>query len=135
MSRLGIELLAQNQPDVDGMRGVIINTSGSKGFRACIGQVANATASAGIDALTKSMAVDLREQGIRVVAIAPGVFNTPVVDFMPEDVMMSVNEECMKHPHRFADPAEFAQLVQKIIQNSHLNGTTVQIDAGLYVKL
>lgn len=114
---------------------MIINTSGSKGFRACIGQVSNAAASAGIDGLTKSMAADLREQGIRVVAIAPGVFNTPVVDFIPYDVVSSITEECMKYPNRFGEPAEFARLVQRIIQNSHLNGTTIQIDAGLYVKL
>lgn len=135
MSRLGVELIAQNQPDDEGVRGVIINTSGSSGFRTCAGQSANSASSAGIDALTKSLAADLRAQGIRVIAIAPGIFNTPLADFLPEDVRGCLSEECTMHPQRFADPAEFAILVQRLIQNSHLNGTTIQIDAGLHVRL
>lgn len=135
MARLGVELIAQNQPDDAGIRGVIINTSSSTGFRSCQGQTANCAANGGIDALTKSLAAEFRPMGIRVVAIAPGVFDTPLTDFIPEDVRECISEECLMHPKRFGASAEFAHLAQRLILNSHLNGTTINLDAGLNLTL
>lgn len=135
MSRLGVELIAQNKPNDDGVRGVIINTSASTAFRSCQGQVANAAAAAGIDALTKSLAAEFRPMGVRVVAIAPGVFDTPLTNMIPSEVEDAISEECILQPKRFGAPAEFAYLAQRLTQNSHLNGTTIALDGGLYIML
>lgn len=135
VSRLGVELIAQNKPDEDGVRGVIMNTSSSIAFRSCQGQVANAAATGGIDALTQSLAAEFRPLGVRVVAIAPGIFDTPVADFLPEDVQECISDECLLHPKRFGASAEFAHLVQRMTVNPHLNGTTIHMDAGLNMTL
>lgn len=135
VSRLGVDLIAKNKPDEDGVRGVIINTSSSRNFRLCRGQTSNAASSGGIDALTKSMAAEFRPLGIRVVAIAPGIFDTPLTDFIPDDVHATISEECMLRPNRFGSPVEFAYLAQRLLQNAHLNGTTITLDAGLNITL
>lgn len=133
VARLGVELIAQNQPDGDGVRGIIINTSGSTAFRSCQGQIANAAAYSGIDAITKSLAAEFRPMGIRVLAIAPGIFDTPLTDFLPDDVRDCISDECLMQPNRFGGPSEFAYLVQRVLQNPQLNGTTINLDAGLNI--
>lgn len=135
MSRLGVELIAQNQPDDGGIRGVIINTSSSPAFRSCQGQISNAAANGGIDALTQSLAAEFRPLGVRVVAIAPGVFDTPLTAFMPDDVQECISEECVLHPKRFGASEEFAYLAQRLAVIPHLNGTTITLDAGLNITL
>lgn len=135
VARLGVELIAVNEPDAHGVRGVIINTSASSGFELCQGQVANLASSGGINALTKSLAAEFRPHGIRVVAIGPGIFQTPLTDFIPEDVTECIREECILQPKRLGSPAEFALLAHRILQNSQLNGTTINFDAGLNMTL
>lgn len=97
--------------------------------------MANVAAGAGVDAITKSLAAEFRPKGIRVVAIAPGLFHTPLTDMIPEDVQECLSEECVLLPKRFAEPGEFAYFAQRLTQNSHLNGTTINLDAGLNVTL
>lgn len=135
MIRLGVELIAQNEPDSDGLRGTIINTSTSPAFKQCRGEIANLAAGAGIDALTRSLAAEFLPIGIRVVGIAPGMFDTPLTNCLPDDVQDCISEECISHPNRFGASAEFAHLAQRLLQIPHVNGTTINLDGALHLKL
>lgn len=131
MTRLTVELINKNEPDEDGLRGVIINTGGVEGYRGTLGQTTIAAASGAIHAMTRPLAADFSEQGIRVVTIAPGFIRTPLIDYLPTATVEAISNECIMAPKRFGDPDEFAHLVQTIVSNPYINATTVTLSGGL----
>lgn len=131
MTRLTVALINKNEPDEDGLRGVIINTGGMEGFHGTMGQTSIAAASGAIHSMTRPLAADFSDQGIRVVSIAPGFIKTPLVDYIPTDAIDEIANECIMAPKRLGDPDEFAHLVETIIKNPYINGTTIQLSGGL----
>ena len=111
-------------------RGVIINTASIAAFEGQVGQAAYAASKAGIVGLTLTAARDLASRGIRVVSIAPGLFDTPLLGLVPDPTRMAL-VQAMASPRRFGETAEFASLVLEIVRNAYLNGETVRLDAGL----
>ena len=128
--RLACERMIQNAEDTDGEKGVIVNTASIAAFEGQIGQAAYAASKAGVVGLTLPLARELAAHGIRVVAIAPGLFETPMTRSMPQAVRTSLLES-VPFPHRFGRPEEFARLVLHILENPFLNGTTVRLDAAM----
>ena len=128
--RLAAYKMLNNEPNETGERGVIINTASIAAFEGQIGQAAYAASKAGIVGLTICMARDLATDGIRVCTIAPGLFNTPMMAALPEDVKIELAKR-VPFPSRLGDPAEFAMLAQHIIENSMLNGETIRLDGAL----
>ncbi|WP_375002997.1 SDR family NAD(P)-dependent oxidoreductase [Aeromicrobium sp. CTD01-1L150] len=123
--------VAMGRNDDDGAeRGVIVNVSSGAAWQGQKGQAAYAASKAAVVGLTLPVARDLADQGIRVVAIAPGLFETSMVAGMPDRVRESL-EAMALHPSRMGDPEEFAMLVRHIVENPYLNATTVSIDAGI----
>ncbi|TGZ59967.1 hypothetical protein CRM22_008770 [Opisthorchis felineus] len=127
MIRLAATAMAENEPDCDNLRGVIINTTSVAAFEGQVGQAAYAASKAAVAGMTLPIARDLAREGIRVMAIAPGFFETPLLAGLPSSehlVKLTVN------PQRFGKPEEFAHLVETIIQNHMLNGEVIRLDAG-----
>lgn len=131
MIRLAVELIGKNEPDIDGLRGVVINTAGMEAFQGTFGQTSIAAASGAIHSMTRPLAADLSEKGIRVVTIAPGLIKTPLIDYIPTSTLDEIHSECIMGPKRLGDPDEFAHLVQSIIQNPYVNATTIELSGGL----
>lgn len=122
--------MTSNEPDSEGERGVIVNTASIAAFEGQIGQVAYAASKAGIVGLTLPAARELARFGIRVVTIAPGTFDTPLLAGLPEQIRTSLGQQ-IPFPPRLGRPSEFAMLVQHIIQNPVLNGETIRLDGAL----
>lgn len=118
------------EPLQDQERGVIINTASVAAFDGQIGQCAYAASKAGIAGMTLPMARDLAGRGIRVCAIAPGIFETPMVTGMPEEVQQSLAEQ-IPFPKRLGKPDDYAALVQHIIENTMLNGEVIRLDGAI----
>lgn len=131
VTRLAAGLIGKNEPDSNGLRGVVINTSGVEAFNGTSGQVATAAAGGAINSLTYPLAADFKEQGIRVVTIAPGIFRTQLADHFPKRTEEAIANECIPAPKRFGHPDEFAHVVQSIIANPYINSTTIEMSAGL----
>lgn len=129
--RASVKLMQKNEPDESGFRGVIVNTAGIEGTRGQSGQAATAAASNGIIHMTRSLAIQLKQKGIRVVTISPGLFRTPLTDILVPEVEKTVERECFIGVHRMGDPDEFAYMVQTIIQAPHINGTNIKMACGL----
>ena len=110
--------------------GVIINTASVAAFEGQKGQAAYAASKAGIAGLSLPMARDLARSGIRVMAIAPGIFRTPMLESLGEEVMAGLAKDVV-YPDRLGDPAEFAALARFIVECDYLNGTTIRLDGGL----
>ncbi|RNI23840.1 SDR family NAD(P)-dependent oxidoreductase [Flexivirga caeni] len=127
--RLAAERMAGNEP-VDDDRGVITMTASIAAYDGQIGQAAYAASKAGIVGLTLSAARDLADKGIRVVTIAPGTFETPMLAGLPNDVK-SVLEAQVPHPSRLGRPDEYASLVAHIVDNPMLNGEVIRLDGAL----
>ena len=127
MERAGI--LLDNEP-LDGDRGVIVNTASIAAFDGQIGQAAYAASKAGIAGLTLSAARDLADKAIRVMTIAPGTFETPMLAGLPEETR-HVLEQQVPHPSRLGQPAEYASLVRYIVDNPMLNGEVIRLDGAL----
>ncbi len=123
-------LMSANDPNADGLRGVIINTASVAAFDGQMGQVAYAASKAGVAGMTLPMARDLGSLGIRVNTIAPGVFMTPMVAAMPDKVQDSLSQ-MVQSPKRLGEPNDFAKLVGHIIENSYINGETIRLDGGI----
>ncbi len=120
-----------NQPEgPSGERGVIINTASGAASQGQVGQAAYSASKAGVVGLTLPVARDLAEYGIRVVSIAPGLFDTGMVAGMPPKVSQSIVDRMILYPNRMGQPDEFASLVNHIAENAYLNATTISIDAG-----
>lgn len=128
--RYGAAAMARNEPNADGERGVIINTSSTSAVDGQIGQVAFAAAKGGIAALTLPAARDLAVLGIRVCAIIPGLMDTPAAETMSEENRQSI-QRSMLFPARFGRPEEYAALAAHIISNAFMNAEVVRLDAGL----
>ena len=110
--------------------GVIINTASVAAFDGQKGQAAYAASKAGIAGLSLPMARDLARNGIRVMAIAPGIFRTPMLESLGDEVMADLAKDVV-YPDRLGDPMEFAALVEFIVMCDYLNGTTIRLDGGL----
>ena len=128
--RLAAQAMEKNFPDADGERGVIINTASIAAFEGQVGQAAYGASKAGIVGMTLPAARELAKLGIRVMAIAPGVFETPMMAGMSADVRASLGAQ-VPFPSRLGRPEEFAALVQHIIENSMLNGAVIRLDGAL----
>ena len=114
----------------DGERGLIVNTASVAAFDGQVGQCAYAASKAGIVGLTLPMARDLASLGIRVCAIAPGIFETPMVTAMPEDVQASLAAQ-IPFPKRLGRPEDYAALVRQMVENPMLNGEVVRLDGAI----
>jgi 3-hydroxyacyl-CoA dehydrogenase / 3-hydroxy-2-methylbutyryl-CoA dehydrogenase len=122
--------MSTNEPNEKGERGVIVNVSSTAAFDGQIGQTAYAASKGAIVGLTLPMARDLAGLGIRVVTIAPGLFNTPLLAMLPQDAIKALNAS-VPFPKRIGEPEEFALLVEQIILNPYLNGEVIRLDGAL----
>ncbi len=123
--------MTRNAPEgASGERGVIVNTASGAASQGQVGQAAYSASKAGVIGLTLPVARDLAEYGIRVVSIAPGLFDTGMVAGMPPKVSQSIVDRMILYPNRMGQPEEFAGLVRHIAENAYLNATTISIDAG-----
>src|SRR5580704_10257448 len=130
VARLAAWVMAPNAPNEEGERGVIINTSSVAAFDGQIGQAAYSASKGGIAAMTLPLARDLSSVGIRVMAIAPGIFDTPMLAGMPDDVRASLGA-MVPFPKRLGRPSEYAQLVRDIVGNPMLNGEVIRLDGAI----
>lgn len=125
--------MSANEPSADGERGVIVNTASGAAWQGQMGQAAYSASKAGVMGMTLPVARDLAAIGIRIVAIAPGLFETGMSAGMPNKVSQHLIEHTVLFPSRMGQPTEFAGLVRHIIENAYLNATTISIDAGTRV--
>ena len=128
--RLAAQRMQCNEPNAGGERGVIINTASIAAYDGQIGQAAYSASKGGIVALTLPAARELARFGIRVVTIAPGIFDTPLLAGLPEAARQSLGDQ-VPFPSRLGDPAEYGALVAHIIENAMLNGETIRLDGAL----
>jgi NAD(P)-dependent dehydrogenase (short-subunit alcohol dehydrogenase family) len=120
----------QGVEESDGERGVIVNTASVAAFEGQIGQVSYSASKGGIVAMTMPIARDLADSLIRCVTIAPGLFDTPLLGSLPEEIRASLGAS-VPHPARLGDPAEYAALVVAVIENPMLNGEVIRLDGAL----
>ena len=131
VSRFAAEAMSSNETvNGDGGRGVIINTASIAAYEGQIGQVAYSATKGAVVGMTLPMARDLMRDGIRVMAIAPGIFKTPMVAGLPQEVQDSLGAQ-VPFPSRLGDPAEFAGMVRHIVENSFLNGEVIRLDGAV----
>jgi NAD(P)-dependent dehydrogenase (short-subunit alcohol dehydrogenase family) len=128
--RLAAEVMARNEPAGSGERGVIVNTASVAAFDGQIGQVAYAASKGGVVAMTLPAARELATLGIRVLAIAPGIFDTPMMAGLPEAARDSLGKQ-VPFPSRLGRPEEYAALVRHIIENEMLNGEVIRLDGAI----
>jgi NAD(P)-dependent dehydrogenase (short-subunit alcohol dehydrogenase family) len=128
--RLAAARMAKGAPGADGERGVVINTASVAAYDGQIGQAAYSASKGGIVGLTLPVARDLAELGIRVVTIAPGIFETPMLGTLPEPIRASLARQ-IPFPQRLGQPAEYAALAAHIIENAMLNGETIRLDGAI----
>ena len=133
VARLSAEIMSKNTPDKDGDRGVIVNTASVAAFDGQIGQAAYAASKGAVAAMTLPLARDLAPFGIRVNTVAPGLFLTPMLEGLPEQVRTDL-ASTVPFPKRLGKPDEYAQLVQSIIENPMLNGETIRLDGALRMQ-
>jgi len=131
--RLAAEQMANNAPDAQGERGVIINTASVAAFDGQVGQAAYSASKAGVVGMTLPIARDLAPLGIRVMCIAPGIFDTPMMKAMADSVRDPLIQ-MVQHPKRFGEPSEFAALAAHIIGNSYLNGEVIRLDGAIRME-
>jgi NAD(P)-dependent dehydrogenase (short-subunit alcohol dehydrogenase family) len=130
MIRLAADVMSRAAPNADGERGVIVNTASVAAFDGQVGQAAYAASKAGVAGMTLPIARELARSGIRVVTIAPGVFETPMLQGMPTEVQDALGQT-VPFPPRLGRPAEFAALVRHIAENVYLNGEVIRLDGAL----
>lgn len=128
--RLAAAAMNESEPDDDGQRGVIINTASVAAFEGQIGQAAYSASKGGIVGMTLPIARELARFGVRVVAIAPGIFETPMMAGLPEEVRQSLADQ-VPFPSRLGHPHEYAALAQHIIENPMLNGDVIRLDGAI----
>ncbi len=128
--RLAAAVMAENEPTEGAERGVIVNTASVAAFDGQIGQAAYAASKAGVVGLTLPIARELARFGIRVVTIAPGIFETPMMAGLPEAARVSLGQQ-VPFPPRLGRPDEYAALAQHIIENEMLNGETIRLDGAI----
>ncbi|WP_044528952.1 SDR family NAD(P)-dependent oxidoreductase [Herbaspirillum sp. B65] len=130
MARLAAQHISAGQADAEGERGVIINTASIAAFEGQMGQVAYAASKGGVVSMTLPMARELARHGIRVMTIAPGIIETPMMLGMPEEVRESLSRN-VPFPPRLGKPSEFASLVMYILENRYMNGEVIRMDGAL----
>ncbi|MBX4924333.1 3-hydroxyacyl-CoA dehydrogenase [Rhizobium binae] len=130
MIRLAAAAIEKTEPDAEGERGVVVNTASVAAFDGQIGQAAYAASKGGVAAMTLPIARELARHGIRVVSIAPGIFETPMMAGMPTEVREALGKS-VPFPPRLGRPAEFAGLVRHIFENNMLNGEVIRLDGAL----
>lgn len=128
--RAAAPMMKVNEPDENGQRGVFITTASVAAFEGQIGQIAYAASKGAIASMTLPIARELARDGIRCVSIAPGVFDTPMMQGMPEEVRQSI-AETIPFPAKLADPDDYAGLVSHILENKTLNGEVIRLDGAL----
>lgn len=128
--RLAAAAMMKNEPDAEGQRGVIINTASVAAFDGQVGQVAYAASKGGVAAMTLPAARDLSKAGIRVVTVAPGTFDTPMLAGLPEKARESL-AAAIPNPARLGKPSEYAALVHHLAENAYVNGEVIRIDGAL----
>jgi NAD(P)-dependent dehydrogenase (short-subunit alcohol dehydrogenase family) len=130
MLRLAAAEMSDQEPLEEGERGVIVNTASIAAFEGQVGQAAYAASKGGVVSMTLPAARELARVGVRVVTIAPGLFQTPMVDGLPPEIQASLGAG-IPYPSRLGRPAEFAELVAHIVANRFLNGEVVRLDGAL----
>jgi len=133
MIRLAAAAMVQNTPDAEGERGVVINTASVAAFDGQIGQAAYAASKGGVVGMTLAIARDLSRDGVRCMTIAPGLFETPMLLGMPQEVQDALGK-MVPFPPRLGRPAEYARLVQAIIGNPMLNGEVIRLDGAIRMQ-
>ncbi len=128
--RLAVEKMNQNTPYEDGEKGVIVNTASAAAFDGQIGQAAYSASKAGVVGMTLPLARECADYGIRVMTIAPGLFNTPMLAQLPDAAREALGK-MIPFPSRLGKPSEFAELVQQIIENPMLNGEVIRLDGAI----
>ena len=128
--RLAAAAMTGNDPNEEGERGVIVNTASVAAFEGQIGQAAYSASKGGIVGMTLPIARELARDGIRVITIAPGIFDTPLMASLPEAARISLGQS-VPFPPRLGRPGEFAQLARQIIENPMLNGTVIRLDGAI----
>jgi NAD(P)-dependent dehydrogenase (short-subunit alcohol dehydrogenase family) len=128
--RLAAAAMSENEPDEQGERGVCVNTASIAAFDGQIGQIAYAASKGGIAGMTLPAARDMASRGVRVVTIAPGLFDTPLLAALPDEARESLGAG-IPFPSRLGRPEEYAQLVEQIVANPMLNGETIRLDGAL----
>jgi NAD(P)-dependent dehydrogenase (short-subunit alcohol dehydrogenase family) len=126
-------IMQHNTPTADGERGVIIHTSSVAAYEGQIGQAAYAATKSGVAGMTLPIARELAMFGIRVCSIAPGIFGTPMLSAMPQDVQDSLGRQ-VPFPPRLGKPEEFAAMVQTIFEITYLNGETIRLDGAIRMQ-
>ncbi|NYT83020.1 3-hydroxyacyl-CoA dehydrogenase [Alcaligenaceae bacterium] len=130
MIRLAAAAMSENEPEPTGERGVLINTASVAAYDGQIGQAAYSASKGGVVGMTLPIARDLSKAGIRCVTIAPGIFGTPMIFGMPQEVQDSLAAS-IPFPARLGRPEDYAKLVQSIITNEMLNGETIRLDGAI----
>jgi NAD(P)-dependent dehydrogenase (short-subunit alcohol dehydrogenase family) len=128
--RFAAAAMLANEPDDEGERGVCINTASIAAYDGQIGQLAYSASKGGIVGMTLPAARDLASTGIRVMTIAPGLFDTPLLAGLPEEARAALGEQ-VPHPHRLGRPDEYAELAAHIVANPMLNGEVIRLDGAL----
>jgi NAD(P)-dependent dehydrogenase (short-subunit alcohol dehydrogenase family) len=132
MARLAADAMAKTDA-VNGERGIIVNTASVAAYDGQIGQAAYGASKAAVVGLTLPMARDLSRSGIRVMTVAPGIFETPMLTSMPQEVQDALGK-MVPFPSRLGKPAEYAHLVKTIIENMMLNGETIRLDGAIRMQ-
>lgn len=128
--RLSVALMAQNEFDPENQKGLIVNVASFAAFEGHSGQVAYAASKGAVASMTLPLARDLGTEGIRVVCIAPGLFDTPLLSIIPEKVRLFFGR-LAQSPQRLGKPDEFAMTVQHVIENPFINGSIIRVDGGM----
>ena len=121
---------AASVPEIEGERGVIVNTASVAAFEGQIGQAAYSASKGGVVGMTLPIARDLAQHKIRVMTVAPGIFHTPMLESLPHQVQEALGAQ-VPHPSRLGKPAEFAQLIEAIVRNPMLNGEVIRLDGAI----
>jgi NAD(P)-dependent dehydrogenase (short-subunit alcohol dehydrogenase family) len=133
MIRLAADAMSKQEPTADGERGVLVNTASVAAFDGQIGQAAYAASKGGVVGMTLPIARDLSRSGIRCVTIAPGLFATPMLLGMPQELQDSLGKQ-VPFPSRLGKPDEYAALVRHILENVMLNGETIRLDGAIRMQ-
>ena len=131
--RLASEALIENEPDEGGERGVIVNTASVAAFDGQIGQAAYSASKGGVVSMTLPIAREMAQHGIRVMTIAPGIFETPMLAGLPQAAQDSLGKQT-PFPPRLGRPGEYAALVEHIIENQMLNGEVIRLDGAIRMQ-
>lgn len=128
--RLAVEQMVKNTPNADGEKGVVINTASVAAFDGQVGQPAYSASKAGVAGMTLPLARECADYGIRVMTIAPGLFNTPMLAILPPAAREALGK-MVPFPQRLGEPSEYAMLCRHIIENPMLNGEVVRLDGSI----